>query len=135
MAKTWQEKFNSEKPFVVKTIDKKFADLPEGTKMFIATPKLVDEYVNHIPNGVEVDIKRMRLDLASEYGAENSCPVTTSIFLRIASEVAIEEHQNGKSIEEITPFWRVINPKMPIAKKLSCGVDFIKQQRKKENLN
>ncbi|MGB0891695.1 MAG: hypothetical protein ACPGUU_05030 [Flavobacteriaceae bacterium] len=135
MAKTWQEKFNSDKPFVVKTIDKKFADLPEGTKMFIATPKLVDEYVNHIPNGVEVDIKRMRLDLASEHGAENSCPVTTSIFLRIASEVAIEEHQNGKSIEEITPFWRVINPKMPIAKKLSCGVDFIKQQRKKENLN
>ena len=134
MAKTWQEKFNSEKPFVVKTIDKKFADLPEGTKMFIATPKLVDEYVNHIPNGVEVDIKRMRLDLALEHGAENSCPVTTSIFLRIASEVAIEEHQNGKSIEEITPFWRVINPKMPIAKKLSCGVDFITQQRKNENL-
>ena len=135
MAKTWQEKFNSEKPFVVKKIDKKFADLPEGTIMFIATPKLIDNYVNHIPRGVEVDIKRMRIDLAIEHEAENSCPVTTSIFLRIVSEVAIESHQQGVSLDEITPFWRVINTKIPIAKKLSCGVDFIRQQRKKENLN
>lgn len=135
MAKTWQEKFNSKKPFVVKTINKKFADLPEGTKMFIATPKLIDNYINHIPRGVEVDIKRMRIDLAIEHKAENSCPVTTSIFLRIVSEVAIENHQQGKPLDKITPFWRVINTKMPIAKKLSCGVNFITQQRKKENLN
>lgn len=135
MAKTWQEKFNSDKPFVVKIIDKKFSDLPEGTKLFIATPKLVDEYVNHIPRGVEVNLKTMRLDLAIEHGAENSCPVTTSIFLRIVSEVAIEKLNQGKSIQEITPFWRVINSKMPIAKKLSCGINFINQQRKKENLD
>lgn len=135
MAKTWQEKFNSDKPFLVKIIDKKFADLPEVTKMFIATPKLVDEYVNHIPSGVEVNLKTMRLDLAIKHGAENSCPVTTSIFLRIASEVAIEKLNQGKSIQEITPFWRVINSKMPIAKKLSCGIKFINQQRKKENLD
>jgi hypothetical protein len=135
MAKTWQEKFNSEKPSIVKTIDKKFADLPEGTKMFIATPKLIDAYVNHISNGVEVDMKTMREDLALEHGAENSCPVTTSIFLRIVSEVAFEKHEQGASLDEITPFWRVINSKMPIAKKLSCGIDFINQQRKKENLS
>ena len=135
MAKNWQEKFNSDKPSVVKVIDKKFADLPEGTKMFIATPKLIDAYVNHIPKGIEVDLKTMRLDLALEHNAENSCPVTTSIFLRIVSEVALEEYQQGKSIDEITPFWRIINTKMPIAKKLSCGVDFIHQQRQKENLD
>lgn len=135
MAKTWQEKFNSEKPSIVKTIDKKFADLPEGTKMFIATPKLIDAYVNHISNGVEVDMKTMREDLALEHGAENSCPVTTSIFLRIVSEVAFEKHEQGASLNEITPFWRVINSKMPIAKKLSCGIDFINLQRKKENLS
>lgn len=135
MAKTWQEKFNSEKPSIVKTIDKKFADLPEGTKMFIATPKLIDTYVNHISNGVEVDMKTMREDLALEHGAENSCPVTTSIFLRIVSEVAFEKHEQGASLNEITPFWRVINSKMPIAKKLSCGIDFINLQRKKENLS
>lgn len=134
MPKTWQEKFDSGKEPIVKTIDKRFADLPEGTKMFIASPKLVDEYINHIPFGKEVDLKTMRLDLAIEHQAENSCPVTTSIFLRIASEVAIEKLTKTNEINNITPFWRVINSKMPIAKKLSCGVDFIKEQRTKEGL-
>jgi hypothetical protein len=132
--KTWLEKFNTDKPYVVKVIDKKFADMPAGTTMFIATPKIIDEYVNHIPSGVEVDILTMRKDLAAEYEAEKTCPVTTSIFLRIASEVAFEKYQNGVALTEITPFWRVISPKMPIAKKLTCGVEFIKEQRAKEGL-
>ena len=134
MPKSWQEKFDSAKQPVVKIIEKRFADLPEGTKMFIASPKLVDSYLNHISFGKEVDLKTMRLDLAIEHQAENSCPVTTSIFLRIASEVAIEKYHKTKNINGITPFWRVIHPKMPIAKKLSCGVDFIKSQRHKEGL-
>lgn len=135
MPKTWQEKFDDAKAPIVKTIDKKFADLPEGTRMFIASPKLVDAYVNHIPFGKEVDLKTMRLDLAIEHQADNSCPVTTSIFLRVASEVALEKLTKTKNIESITPFWRVINTKMPIAKKLSCGIDFIKEQRIKEGLS
>ena len=134
MAKTWQEKFDSKRPHQVKVIDKKFADMPAGTNMFIATPKIIDDYVNHIPEGVQVDLLTMRKDLAAEYEAEMTCPVTTSIFLRVASEVAFEKYQNGETLDKITPFWRVINPKMPIAKKLSCGVGFIREQRRKENL-
>ncbi len=135
MQKTWLEKYNSTKPFQVKVIDKKFADMPSGTKMFIATPKIVDAYVNEIPFGVEVDIKTIRNDLAAEYDAEMSCPVTTSIFLRIASEVAFEKYQNGVSLGSITPFWRVVKPKSPLAEKLSCGVEFIQKQRNLENLS
>ena len=134
MAKTWQEKFDSKRPHQVKVIDKKFADMPAGTNMFIATPKIIDDYVNHIPEGVEVDLLTMRKDLAAEYEAEMTCPVTTSIFLRVASEVAFEKYQNGVALSEITPFWRVINSKIRIAKKLSCGVDFIIEQRRKESL-
>ncbi|MFY0603221.1 MAG: hypothetical protein JXQ93_04680 [Flavobacteriaceae bacterium] len=133
--KTWLEKFNSNKPHIVKVIDKRFADMPAGTNMFIATPKIVDAYVNHIPRGVEVDIVTMRKDLAAEYDAEKTCPVTASIFLRVASEVAFEEYQKGVSLDKITPFWRVITPKMPIAKKLTCGLDFIKEQRINEGLS
>lgn len=132
--KTWLEKFNSDKPHVVKVIDKKFADMPAGTTMFIATPKIIDEYVNHIPKGVSVDIPTLRKDLAAEYDAEKTCPVTTSIFLRIASEVACEKYQNGTNLENITPFWRVVTPKMPLAKKLTCGVKFIEELRTEEGL-
>lgn len=132
MPKTWQEKFDSAKKPIVKIIEKRFADLPEGTKMFIASPKLIDDYINEIPKGIFVDLKTIRLDLAIEHQAENSCPVTTSIFLRIVSELAIEKYKKTKDIHSITPFWRVIDGKMPIAKKLSCGLDFIEAQRKKE---
>lgn len=134
MPKTWIEKYNSTRPWEVKVIDKKFADMPAGTKMFIATPKIIDSYINHIPFGVEVDIKTMRNDLASEYEAEMTCPVTTSIFLRIASEVALEKLNNGESLEKITPFWRVVTPSSPLAKKLSCGTKVITDLRAQENL-
>jgi len=77
----------------------------------------------------------MRLDLAIEHQADNSCPVTTGIFLRIVSEVAFENYQKTKNLTSITPFWRVVDTKMPIAKKLSCGIDFINNQRKKEGLS
>ena len=48
--------------------------------MFNVTPKLVDENVVQIRGGVEVSFETMQLDLAIAHGAENSCPVTTSIF-------------------------------------------------------
>ena len=135
MAKTWQEKFNSTKPFSIKTIENRFADLPVGTKMLIATPKIIDAYINEIPIGIEVDLKTLRKDIALTYFADNTCPVTTGIFLRVVSEVAFEEYENKYDISKITPFWRVINAKMPIAKKLSCGIDFINQRRDREQLS
>lgn len=135
MAKTWLEKYETAKEPILKVIDKKFADLPMGTRMLIASPKLIDSYLNEVPYGVSVDVKTMRKDLALELGAENSCPVTTSIFLRVVAEVAYEKYQQGEAISNITPFWRVITNKMPIAKKLSCGLHFINQQRTEEDIN
>ena len=133
--KTWIEKRDTDKDYIVKVIEKRFADMPEGCKMFIATPKIVAEYVKCIQLGNELDIPTMRNDLAVEYQADKTCPVTSSIFLRTVSEAALEELNQGKTIEEITPFWRMMTPKDKIAKKLSCGIEFIKIQRTKEGLN
>ena len=41
-------KENCKKSYKIKTIDKKFADIIEGSKMFIATPLIIDEYVKQI---------------------------------------------------------------------------------------
>ena len=75
--KTWQEKFNSKKDFEVKIIEKRFADMLEGTKMLIATPAIVDDYINQLPKGVFSNIQTLRNDLAITYNAEKTCPVTT----------------------------------------------------------
>jgi len=133
--KTWVEKRNTDKKHIIKTIGKRFADMPEGCVMFIATPKIIDEYVRCIQIGNELDLSTMRNELAIEYQAEKTCPVTASIFLRTVAEAALEELNQGKIIEEITPFWRMMTPKDNIAKRLSCGVDFIQEQRTKEGLS
>jgi hypothetical protein len=41
---------------------------------------------------------------------------------------------NGHDIEEITPFWRVIDEKSSIVKKLRFDPAFITEQRSKEGI-
>ena len=132
--KTWQEKMHNGKEAVVEKLDKDFANIPAGAKMLIATPLIVDEYIKHIPEGHAGTLQQMRTDLAAEYNAGYTCPLTSGIFLRIVAEAAYEQYLEGKPLSKITPFWRMIDSKSPTAKKLSFGIDFIKQQRKKEGL-
>ncbi len=133
--KTWQEKFNVAREPVVEITDKKFADIPEGSKMLIATPKVVDDYVKQIPKGKHTSLQQMRKDLAAEFNAAYTCPITSGIFLRIVSELAYEHYQNGTPLKKITPFWRMIDKKAPLAKKLSFGYEFVAEQRKNEGLD
>ena len=132
--KTWAEKLNIDRKPVVEKADKDFAGVKAGQMMLIPTPKIVDAYIRHIPKGKQVDVNTIREDLAAEYHAEITCPLTTGIFLRIAAEAAYEEFEKGKSINKITPFWRVIDEKSNTGKKLSFGTNFLKDQRKKEGL-
>ena len=131
--KSWLDKFNENKEPKIKRIEIDFADIPAGSNMFIATPKLIDAYIQQIGIGKRIDIKTLRKDLAIEYNSDYTCPVTTGIFLRIVAEANYEKLQNGKHVEEITPFWRVIEPNSALAKKLTFGQDFLLQQIEKES--
>jgi len=132
--KSWQEKLHIDKKAEVKKNDADFADIPAGCTMLIATPLIVDKYIRNISKGSETTLQQMRKDLAAEYNAEYTCPVTSGIFLRIVAEAAYEEYQQGTPLSKVTPFWRMINSKSPAAKKLSFGYDFVKEQRIKEGL-
>ena len=133
--KSWLDKLNENKEPKIKKIDIDFADIPAGSNMFIATPKLIDQYINEIGVGKRIDLKTMRKDLAIEHNADYTCPVTTGIFLRIVAEANYEKLQQGKHLEEITPFWRVIEPNSPLAKKLTFGQVFLLEQIEKESRN
>jgi hypothetical protein len=132
--KSWQEKLNVDRKPVIEKADKDFAGIKTGQMMLIPTPRLVDAYIRQIPEGKQVDITTIRKDLAAEYHAEVTCPLTTGIFLRIAAEAAYEQYQGGTPLNRITPFWRVINEHSPAAKKLTFGTRLLKEQRKKEGL-
>ena len=132
--KTWAEKLNIDRQPVIEKADKDFAGIKAGQMMLIPTPKIVDEYIRQIPKGRQTNTETLRKDLAAEYHAEVTCPLTTGIFIRITAEAAFEDIPKGKPLNKITPFWRVITEKSPAAKKLTFGTEFLIEQRKKEGL-
>jgi len=114
------EKFNKNYVEVVKVIEKDFSDLKRGDKMLISSPRSIAKYIKKIPYGKEKTIKLMRQELAKLSNADNTCPLTTGIFLRIAIEASLET-QNGDKPD--LPFWRVINESSSITKKLPISKD------------
>ncbi len=129
---TWTQKLQQSKPAAIKVLDKAFADMPEGSRMMIASPEIIDRYVRNLSPGQCITPKQLRADLADSNQAEHTCPVTTGIFLRVVAEAAWEQHLSGVPEKAITPFWRVIEPDSPLAGKLACGREFIRTQRTSE---
>ena len=74
----------------------------------------------------------MRNDLAIEAGADFTCPMTSGIFLRIVCEYHYEKWQLSAKATDLCPFWRMVDPKSELAKKLSFGPNFIEEMRLKE---
>lgn len=132
--KTWQEKLHNGRAHKVERLKEKFADIPQGATMLIATPEIVDRYVRSIPRGSSTSLQQMRKDLAAAYHADYCCPVTAGIFLRIVAEAAWEQYIAGMPLNKITPFWRIIDKGSPTARKLSFGTEFIEQQRDAEGI-
>lgn len=132
--KSWTDKLLSDKQHVVKRIERDFADIPAGSSMLIATPGIIEDYIQQLPKGKSGTVQTLRKDLAATFQAEYTCPVTTGIFLRIVSEAAHEQWLQGEKLSSITPFWRIVEENSPLAKKLSFGAEFIREQRKKEGI-
>lgn len=133
--KSWQQKLQANRQPQVERSGKDFAGVKTGQLMLIPTPLLVDAYIRQVPEGHRVDPTTLRRDLAAEYGAEITCPLTTGIFLRIVAEAAWEQYQQGTPLEAITPFWRVIDEDSTTAKKLTFGAAFLKEQREREAMS
>jgi hypothetical protein len=132
VAKTWTEKLNGGKPPHIETIDKPVMGMKPGCRMLVSNPLEVKQMMDSIPKGVSMTQAELRQKLAEKHGADTACPISTGIFVRIASEVALEQMQAGAA--EVTPFWRVVDPKSPLAKKLSCGPERVKSLRDQEGL-
>ena len=84
--------------------------------MLISSPRSIANYVAKIPYGTEKSVMLMRRELADYSNADNTCPLTCGIFLRIAIEASIEQSDGEKPD---LPFWRVIDRKSSLVKKIT----------------
>ena len=129
MAKSATERLSEKKSPKKILMDKDFAGIKAGQLMLVGTPQMIDRYIRKIPSGETRNLVRVRNELARRNKCDATCPVSTSIFVRIASEAAIEAMESGTPVSEITPFWRVVGPDDKIAAKLSVDRDWIAHQR------
>jgi len=134
MGQTATERLNrtkSSKRVVLKT---DFAGLIAGSSMFVATPKIIDDYVNQLPVGQFISMPELRADLAIEHDCDATCPLTTAIFLRLVAEAALEQLDAGAEIEDITPFWRVVAPGDQVSSRLPVNRQWLERRRSEELL-
>ena len=110
----------------VKILDQGFSDISAGEKMLISSPEKISEFIFKIPKGSYLNTKELRRELALRAGADNTCPVTTGIFLRMA----IEQHKDDENF----PYWRVVDEKHPVVKKLNLDGNRIKMRRVDEGI-
>jgi len=129
--KSWTEKLRSgtmEPQCVV--LDKPSSGLPAGARVLISSPVQIQSELKDLPRGVAMNIAAFRTRLGQHHGADGACAMTTSIFLRIAIEAALEgagaEFEQQAEQGALLPFWRAVAPEDTLAAKLSCGVDFIR---------
>ena len=97
--------------------------------MLISSPEKITEYVNSLASGCFKSVKQIRKELALLEGTDNTCPVTTGIFLK----KAIQDNYNPERIERSSlPLWRVIDEGHPIIKKLEIDSSKIAELRIEE---
>ena len=128
--KSWDQKYHGAKPAHVVVLEKPYAGLAAGRRLFIAAPALVEARLRGVPRGTTLTVPALRDALAREHGAHATCPTSTAIFLRIVAERALERMATGDP--DPAPFWRVIDPDSPLAAKLTCGRAFIAERRRAE---
>lgn len=119
----WRKRFGAAKPPHVVMLHTDFAGVKAGNTMLISSPGDIAAYLAKIPPGETRTMDRLRNELARKAGANAMCPVTTAIYLRVVAEVALRDLAEGKPLDQVVPFWRVVTPDSKIARKLNCGPD------------
>lgn len=127
--KSWSAKLAAKREPEVKVLTKPFAGLTPGTRMLVSSPEEIDTWVRSIPPGETRSIDELKRELSARHGADAACPASTMIFLRVAAEAAWEALEAGAALDEVTPFWRIIEPDSKVASRLSCDMEFIRIQR------
>ena len=134
MVKSWTDKLNAPEAATVKPSPRTFGDVVEGQPMLVPTARQVDDFMRTIPSGTSMNVRELRRAMALEHGAEVTCPVYTGYHLRTVAEAAYEAFARGVPIQEIAPFWRVLDESTPTTARLTFGAEFVRARRKAEGL-
>ncbi|MGG7579394.1 hypothetical protein [Rhizobium sp. Nf11,1] len=100
-----------------------------GTQaMLIPSRQMIEEQIRLAPEGVLTEASVLRRRLAAQYGADACCPVTVKRHLRAIAELSFGALEKGEPLSTVTPYWRMVDPASPLAKRLAGGPGFIRER-------
>jgi hypothetical protein len=89
--------------------------------LLIPTPLLVAEEIRRVRRGRLITPAALRLQLAKRFRTDQTCPLTTGIFLSIVAGAAEEQIAAGK--RPVAPYWRVVDERGRLNPKFPPGTD------------
>jgi hypothetical protein len=129
MALSYRDRYEHSRPSYVKVNDKRFADLPAGTTVLVPSPRDIEAEIRGLRGAETLTFAELRERLAARHAADGTCPVMTSMNLRIVAEIALAELDDGIPADAVTEVWRVIDHRSALARKVPGGPDRIEALR------
>ena len=133
-AQSWAAQREASDQVDIRPVPEGRRGMTPGKLMLYPSARMIDEAIRAIPEGQAISPRELRQHLANQYDADYTCPVTTTIMLRIVAEAANEGHQRGAPLADVTPVWRVLDRKASALRKLTFDPGYMLDQREREGL-
>lgn len=101
--------------------------------MLMPSLQLLEDTLRELPAGEAADLATLRSRMTALAGAEACCPVTTQRGLLAIAEDQVARHAEGAPSGDLVPFWRVIDPGRPLARRVAGGAAFIAARQAEED--
>jgi hypothetical protein len=129
---TWAERLAASDGIDIRPVPEGRRGMTPGKAMLYPSARMVNDAIREIPAGQTVTPKELRATLAERHGAEYTCPVTTTMMLRIVAEATNEARNQGAQLDEVTPVWRVLDQRASALRKLTFDPAWIVAERDRE---
>jgi hypothetical protein len=132
---TWKDRLEESSGIDIRPVPEGRTGMTPGKSMLYPSARMINEAIRAIPRGQSVTPNELRSELARRHDAEYTCPVTTTIMLRIVTEAANEAHRGGAPLTDITPVWRVLDKRASALRKLTFDPTYLLDERAEEGLS
>jgi hypothetical protein len=133
-ALTWAERLEASNEIDIRPVAEGRRGMTPGKLMLYPSARMVNDAIRAIPEGQTITPKELRARLAEQYDVTYTCPVTTTMMLRIVAEAANEARDEGVPLTQVTPVWRVLDRSASALRKLTFEPDWMADQREREGL-
>ena len=128
----WTDQMNASTGVDIRPVPEGRRSMIPGKSMLYPSARLLNDRIRELPAGETITVRELRDRLATEHGAEYTCPVTTTRMLRVVAEAANEARVCASSLDGITPVWPPVEKSASALRELTFEPEWIVAERERE---